>query len=88
MTDNFAAGVIEKLGFGYEKLRAVKPDIIQISMSGYGQTGPFRRYLGYYGRLVVDTSRGRVTHHVDGSSNPSWVGTRLVRYYALSADNA
>jgi crotonobetainyl-CoA:carnitine CoA-transferase CaiB-like acyl-CoA transferase len=47
VTDNFAAGVIEKLGFGYEKLRAVKPDIIQISMSGYGQTGPFRRYLGY-----------------------------------------
>jgi crotonobetainyl-CoA:carnitine CoA-transferase CaiB-like acyl-CoA transferase len=47
VTDNFAAGVIDKLGFGYDKLCAVKPDIIQISMSGYGQTGPFRRYLGY-----------------------------------------
>jgi hypothetical protein len=48
----------------------------------------FRRYLGYYGPFVVDTSSGTVTHHVDGSSNPSWVGTRQVRYYALSADNA
>lgn len=48
----------------------------------------FRRYLGYYGPFVVDTANGTVTHHVDGSSNPSWVGTRQVRYYALSADNA
>jgi len=48
----------------------------------------FRRYLGYYGPFVVDTASGTVTHHVDGSSNPSWVGTRQVRYYALSADNA
>ena len=47
----------------------------------------FRRYLGYYGPFVVDTAGGTVTHHVDGSSNPSWVGTRQVRYYALSADN-
>ena len=48
----------------------------------------FRRYLGYYGPFTVDTAAGTVTHHVDGSSNPSWVGTRQVRYYALSADNA
>jgi len=47
VADNFAAGVIGKLGFSYEKLREIKPDIIQISMSGYGQTGPFRRYVGY-----------------------------------------
>ncbi len=39
--------MIAKLGFGYEKLRSIKPDIVQISMSGYGQTGPFRGYLGY-----------------------------------------
>jgi len=47
VTDNFSAGVIDKLGLGYEKLREIKPDIIQISMSGYGQTGPFRSFLGY-----------------------------------------
>ncbi|MFZ1121205.1 MAG: CoA transferase, partial [Candidatus Binataceae bacterium] len=39
VADNFAAGVIDKLGFSYEKLREIKPDIIQISMSGYGQHG-------------------------------------------------
>src|SRR5918993_1553065 len=48
----------------------------------------YRRYLGYYGPFVVDEGKGIVTHIVDGSSNPSWVGSRQVRYYALSPDNA
>jgi hypothetical protein len=48
----------------------------------------YRRYLGYYGPFVVDTASGTVTHHVEGSSNPSWVGSKQVRYYALTADNA
>jgi lipocalin-like protein len=46
----------------------------------------FRRYLGYYGPFTVDEAAGIVTHHVDGSSNPSWVGSRQVRYFELSAD--
>ena len=48
----------------------------------------FRRYLGYYGPFVVDDAGGTVTHIVEGSSNPSWVGTKQLRYFELSADNA
>ena len=48
----------------------------------------YRRYLGYYGPFVVDEAKGFVTHIVEGSSNPSWVGSRQVRFYALSDDNA
>jgi benzylsuccinate CoA-transferase BbsF subunit len=47
VTNNFAAGVMEKLGLGYEDLRKVKPDLIMISLSGYGDTGPFREYVAY-----------------------------------------
>lgn len=47
VTDNFAAGVMDKLGLGYDKLRKFKPDLIMISMSGYGQTGPFKGFVGY-----------------------------------------
>jgi hypothetical protein len=47
----------------------------------------YRRYLGYYGPFVVDTTNGTVTHIVEGSSNPSWVGSRQVRYFELSADS-
>jgi Lipocalin-like domain len=46
----------------------------------------YRRYLGYYGPFVVDESKGTVTHIVEGSSNPSWIGSRQVRYYAFSKD--
>jgi benzylsuccinate CoA-transferase BbsF subunit len=47
VADNFAGGVMEKLGLGYEKLRKFRPDLIMISMSGYGQTGPFKGFIGY-----------------------------------------
>jgi benzylsuccinate CoA-transferase BbsF subunit len=47
VTDNFAAGVMQRLGLDYEKLRSIKPDIIQISMSAFGQTGPFKGFIGY-----------------------------------------
>ncbi len=44
---NFAAGVMGKLGLGYDRLREMRPDIIMASLSGYGQYGPYRGYIGY-----------------------------------------
>ncbi|HEU4758672.1 MAG TPA: CoA transferase [Dehalococcoidia bacterium] len=45
--ENFAAGVLERLGLGYGELKKVKPDLIMISMSGYGATGPESHYVSY-----------------------------------------
>ena len=45
--DNFSVGVMERLGLGYEALRAVKPDIVVLSMPAFGNTGPERGYIGY-----------------------------------------
>src|SRR5712691_268985 len=39
---NFRPGVMERMGFGYDQLRALKPDIILTSVSGFGQYGPYR----------------------------------------------
>lgn len=60
----------------------------QNPQSDEARAAAYRRYLGYYGPFVVDETKGIVTHIVEGSSNPSWVGSRQVRYYELSADNA
>jgi hypothetical protein len=46
----------------------------------------YRRYLGYWGPFTVDEAKGVVVHHVEGSSNPSWVGSNQVRYYVLAPD--
>ena len=47
VVNNFASGVMEKMGFGYDAVREVKPDIIMISLSGYGDTGPYHEYVAY-----------------------------------------
>ena len=44
VTDNFAAGVLARLGFGYAELTAIKPDIVYVSNSGFGDTGPYAPY--------------------------------------------
>ena len=40
--ENFRPGTMEAMGFGYEALKAIKRDIILVSVSGFGQTGPYR----------------------------------------------
>jgi crotonobetainyl-CoA:carnitine CoA-transferase CaiB-like acyl-CoA transferase len=45
--DNFSARVMRMWGMDYQSLVAVKPDIICISMSGLGHTGPLSSYVSY-----------------------------------------
>jgi crotonobetainyl-CoA:carnitine CoA-transferase CaiB-like acyl-CoA transferase len=45
--ENFAAGVMDRMGLGYEVLRGLKPDIIMIALSGYGACGPQREFVSY-----------------------------------------
>src|SRR5690606_37693809 len=40
VVSNFRAGVMERMGFGYEELRALNPRIIWASGTGFGPTGP------------------------------------------------
>jgi benzylsuccinate CoA-transferase BbsF subunit len=45
--NNFASGVIEKMGFGYDAVKKANPKVIMISLSGYGDTGPYSKYVAY-----------------------------------------
>jgi benzylsuccinate CoA-transferase BbsF subunit len=49
INENFTPGTMEKLGFGYETIKAYKPDIIMNSGSAYGQTGPMAQQWGIDG---------------------------------------
>lgn len=47
VVEQFRPGVMDRLGIGYEALRAVKPDLIYCAITGYGQTGPYRDRAGH-----------------------------------------
>ncbi|MCZ6894974.1 MAG: CoA transferase, partial [Gammaproteobacteria bacterium] len=47
VTENFAAGVLARLGFPYETLREIKPDIIYVTNCGFGYTGPYSGFKSF-----------------------------------------
>lgn len=44
VTENFAAGVFARMGFPYEELARIKPDVVYVSNSGFGATGPYSSF--------------------------------------------
>jgi len=65
--DNFSARVMRTWGMDYESLKAVKPDIICISMSGLGHTGPLSSYVSYGPTLQALTGYTLLMAEADGT---------------------
>ena len=81
--ENFAAGVVERLGLGYEVLRKARPDIIMVSSSGTGHTGPDKDYVAYGSLLQYYTGWNSISGYPGGEpikgglwADP-WVGMEL-----------
>lgn len=72
VAENFSAGVMERLGLGYERLRELKPSLIMISLSGYGATGPLSPYISYGPAQVPMSGLSSLTGYIGGP--PSEVG--------------
>ena len=53
VVENFSPGVLEKWGLGYGALRKLNPDIILVSMSGVGHTGPWRNAVTFADTLAA-----------------------------------
>jgi crotonobetainyl-CoA:carnitine CoA-transferase CaiB-like acyl-CoA transferase len=47
VVEGFRPGTAERLGFGYDQVRALRPDVIYLSLSGYGADGPYRDMPGH-----------------------------------------
>lgn len=47
LVDNFPARVMERFGLGWETIRELNPTLVWLSMSAFGQTGPWREYVSY-----------------------------------------
>jgi formyl-CoA transferase len=47
LIENYKVGDLKRYGLDYESIKAVKPDIVYCSITGFGQTGPYRNRPGY-----------------------------------------
>ncbi|WP_417718974.1 CaiB/BaiF CoA transferase family protein [Salipiger sp.] len=64
--ESFRAGVMARLGLGYEALRAVKRDIVMVSVSSSGQSGPDSHFAGYAPLFGAWGGLGHLTGYEDG----------------------
>lgn len=64
--DNYATGVMDRLGLGDDVLRAANPDLVMASVTGYGHTGPLREYMGYGPTTTPLSGLTALTGHVGG----------------------
>ena len=47
LVEGFRPGVMDRLGLGYESLKAINPKLIYCALSGYGQNGPYKMVAGH-----------------------------------------
>lgn len=66
VVENFRPGTAERLGVGYEQLRQINPRIIYCSISGFGQTGPYRDRPGYDALAQAMSGMMSITGDPDG----------------------
>ena len=66
VTENFAVGVIERLGLGYDVLKEIRPELIMLSGSPLGQTGPERLATGWGPTTLAYTGLPYATGYRDG----------------------
>lgn len=66
VVENFRPGVLDRLGLGYEAIKARKPEIIYASASGFGATGPMKDKPGQ--DLLVQARSGLVAASGGGST--------------------
>jgi crotonobetainyl-CoA:carnitine CoA-transferase CaiB-like acyl-CoA transferase len=70
--ENFTPRVMEGWGLGYGDLKLVKPDIVMVSLSGFGHTGPWRNYAALGATVQALSGLTQLTSYDDG--HPDGIG--------------
>nr|WP_040328266.1 CoA transferase [Acidovorax delafieldii] len=73
---NFKTGGAEKLGLGYEQLKAIKPDLIYCAVAGYDSSGPEAKRPGY--DLVIQGEAGLMALNGEANTPPLKFGVAVV----------
>jgi crotonobetainyl-CoA:carnitine CoA-transferase CaiB-like acyl-CoA transferase len=66
VVENFSPRVVEQFGLDYESLVALRPDVIEVRMPGFGLDGPWRDYVGWALNIEQVSGMSAVTGYADG----------------------
>ena len=80
LMENNRAGTFARLGLGYDEVRKANPTIIMLSNTGFGQTGPWKRYTGHGTFIEHDAGMGYFTGYQD--QGPRQVGNAWIDIHA------
>ena len=75
LIENFRPGVMDKLGLGYDQLHTAFPHLVYVSVSGFGQTGPYASQPGY--DFIVQGMSGMMSITGEPGREPQKIGTAL-----------
>ena len=82
VAENFRPGVMEKLGFGHETLKARKPDLIYASASGYGPDGPYAERPGQ--DLLAQALFGMMAITGQAENGPRPAGVSVIDHHGAA----
>jgi crotonobetainyl-CoA:carnitine CoA-transferase CaiB-like acyl-CoA transferase len=89
--ENFSAGTMERFGLGYSILSEVNPKIVMVSLSGYGQTGPYQNYVSFGPNLQAISGLTSITGWPGrapagiGQAYPDFIGGLFAAFYVLAS---
>ncbi|WP_028349870.1 CaiB/BaiF CoA transferase family protein [Bradyrhizobium murdochi] len=82
LVENYRPGVLERLGFGYEDMKAVNPRLVYCSCSGYGSSGPYLKRPGQ--DMLLQAMSGMTMLSGGADAPPTPVGSAIVDQHAAA----
>ena len=61
LVENYATGVMERLGLGYDEVKKLRPDIVYMSLGAFGRSGPFKDLTGFHSVINLFSGLAAVT---------------------------
>ncbi|MCS7001609.1 MAG: CoA transferase, partial [Dehalococcoidia bacterium] len=74
VVDNYKAGTVDRFGIGYAALKAVRPDIICVSLPAFGTSGPYRSFIAWGNQVMAIAGHGLLLNY-EGEDEPEPSGT-------------
>jgi len=75
LVEQFRPGVMERLGLGYDRLKEINPRLIYCSITGYGQTGPYKSRAGHDNNYIAISGLNSYSGHA--GQTPPAMGTQI-----------